>query len=102
MEILLTGEPIDAQEAYRIGLVNKVVPVGKALAAAEEIANKIIKNAPFAVEMTKDAVEKGENMPLDAAVEYSHRNAILSRASQDAEEGFKAFLEKRTPQWRGR
>jgi enoyl-CoA hydratase len=102
MEILITGEPVDAQEAFRIGLVNKVVPAGRALSAAEEMANKIIRNAPFAVEMTKDAVEKGENMPLDAAVEYSHRNSILSNASEDAKEGFKAFLEKRTPQWRGK
>ena len=102
MEILLTGEPIDAQEAYRIGLVNKVVPDGETLKAAEEIANRIIKNAPFAVEMIKDAVTKGEDMPLDGAVEYSHRNSILCHASEDTKEGLSAFLEKRIPQWKGK
>jgi len=102
MEMLLTGETIDAHEAYRLGLVNKVVPEGQALAAAEEIANKILKNAPLAVMMAKDAVEVGKDLPLDAAIEYGHKNILLCQASEDAKEGLRAFLEKRLPQWRGK
>ncbi len=102
LEILLTGEAISAQEAYRMGLVNKVVPEGKAVEAAEEVANKILKNAPLAVTMVKDAVRVGRDLPLDAAVEYAHRNVVLCRASEDATEGITAFLEKRNPQWKGR
>ena len=93
---------MSAEEAYRIGLVKKVVPEGKAVEAAEEVANKISKNAPLAVTMVKDAVRVGRDLPLDAAVEYSHRNAILCKASEDAREGLAAFLEKRSPQWKGR
>jgi len=100
MELLLTGEAIDAHEAYRIGLVNKVVPEGQAVAAAEEIANKIIKNGPLAVMLAKDAVEVGEELPLDAAVEYGHKNILLCQSSEDAKEGLTAFLEKRSPQWK--
>lgn len=102
MELLLTGENIDAWEAYRIGLVNKVVPEGQAVVAAETIANKIIKGAPKAVSLIKDAVTKGQDMPLDAAVEYGHRNATICRVSEDAKEGLTAFLEKRKPQWKGK
>ena len=102
MQMLLTGEPIDAQEAYRIGLVNKVVPEGQAVAAAEEIANKIIKNGPLAVMLVKDVVEVGQDLPLDAAVEYDHKNVLLSSTSEDAKEGLTAFLEKRPPQWKGK
>lgn len=102
MQMLLTGEPIDAQEAYRIGLVNKVVPEGQAVAAAEEIANKIIKNGPLAVMLVKDVVEVGKDLSLDAAVEYDHKNVLLSSTSEDAKEGLAAFLEKRPPQWKGK
>lgn len=102
LEILLTGEAIGAQEAYRIGLVNKVVPEGQVVAAAEGIANKIIRNAPLAVMLAKDAVEVGEELPLDAAVEYGHKNVLLCQSSEDAKEGLTAFLEKRSPEWKGK
>jgi enoyl-CoA hydratase/carnithine racemase len=102
LEMLLTGEPVDAKEAYRIGLVNKVVPEGEAVKGAEEIANKIIKNGPLAVMIAKDSVQVGEELPLDAAVEYSHKNVLLAAASEDAKEGYAAFLEKRKPVWKGK
>ncbi|MGC9323507.1 MAG: enoyl-CoA hydratase/isomerase family protein, partial [Desulfomonilia bacterium] len=70
-EMLLTGDPIDAEEAYRIGLVNKVVPKGEAVQAAEELARKIMANGPIAVEMCKDAVEIGMDLPIEHAVQYS-------------------------------
>ncbi len=102
LEMLLTGGIITAQEAYRIGLVNKVVPEGQAVVAAEEVANKIIKNAPLAIMLVKDAVVVGMDLPLDNAVEYGHKNLLLSSASEDAKEGLRAFIEKRTPHWKGR
>jgi enoyl-CoA hydratase/carnithine racemase len=101
LEMLLTGEPIDAKEAYRICLVNKVVPEGEAVKEAEEIANKIIRNGPLAVMLAKDSVQVGEELPLDAAIEYGHKNVILAAASSDAKEGYAAFLEKRKPEWKG-
>ena len=72
-ELLLLGEPIDAQEAYRIGLVNRVVPKGQAVAAAEELAGRIMANAPIAVELCKDAVEIGMDLPIEQAVQYSQK-----------------------------
>lgn len=100
LELLLTGRQIDAQEAYRIGLVNKVVPKGEAVKGAEEIAAEILKNSPIAVMIAKDAVVVGKDMPLDAAVEYAHKNILLAAASEDAKEGYAAFLEKRNPMWK--
>ena len=102
MELLLTGDIIDAQEAYRIGLINKVVPEGEAVKAAEEIAARIIKRGPIATAMVKDAVVVGKDMPLDAAIDYAHKNLTLCFASEDAKEGLSAFLEKRSPEWKGK
>jgi len=102
MEMLLTGDMIDAQEAYRIGLVNKVVPEGQALKAAEEIAARILKRGPLATMLVKDAVVVGKDLPLDAAIEYAHKNLVLCFASEDAKEGLSAFLEKRSPEWKGK
>lgn len=102
LEMILTGEPITAAEAHRIGLVNRVVPDGEVLKAAEEIARKIIANSPIGVALAKDAVWQTDGLPLDAAIEYGHRNVVIAAASEDAREGLAAFVEKRTPHWRGR
>lgn len=102
MEMLLTGDMIDAQEAYRIGLVNKVVPEGEALKAAEEMAARILKRGPLATMLVKDAVVVGKDLPLDAAIEYAHKNLTLCFASEDTKEGLSAFLEKRPPKWKGK
>jgi len=102
MELLLTGKMIDAQEAYRIGLVNKVVPAEELMQATEEMANRIIANGPIAVQLVKDAVYVGTELPLEAAIEYGHKNVVLSIDTEDAKEGLTAFLEKRPPKWRGK
>lgn len=94
-EMLLTGDPIDAQEAYRIGLVNKVVPKGEAVKAAEELARRIIANGPIAVELCKDAVEIGMDLPIEHAVQYSQKNCITCFSTEDMKEGTTAFIEKR-------
>ncbi|MBU1208342.1 MAG: enoyl-CoA hydratase-related protein [Pseudomonadota bacterium] len=101
-ELLLTGDMITAEEALKIGLVNKVVPRGEALKAAEELAGKIMANAPIAVEMCKDAVEIGMDLPLEQAVQYSQKNCITCFSTEDMKEGTGAFLEKRKPNFKGK
>jgi enoyl-CoA hydratase len=101
-EILLTGEPIDAQEAYRIGLVNEVVPNGEAVNGAEEMARKIMANAPIAVEMAKDALEIGKDLPLEHAVQYSQKNCVTCFSTEDMKEGMSAFLERRKADFKGK
>jgi len=101
-EMILTGEPIDAAEAYRMGLINKVVPKGEALKAAEEMAKKIILNGPIAVEFAKDAVEIGMDLPLEHAVQYSQKNCIVCFATEDMKEGTSAFIEKRKANFKGK
>jgi len=101
-EMLLTGDPIDAKEAYRIGLVNKVVPQGDALNAAIEIARKIAANGPVAVELCKDAVEIGMDLPLEHAVQYSQKNCVTCFSTDDMKEGTAAFIEKRKAVFKGK
>jgi enoyl-CoA hydratase/carnithine racemase len=98
----LTGDPIDAKEAYRIGLVAKVVPDGEVMNAAEDLASRIIKNAPASVASIKRAVQVGEDMPLEGAMEYCQYAALFLSTTKDSKEGTKAFLEKRKPVWKGK
>jgi len=101
-EMILTGEMIDAKEAYRIGLVNRVVPAEQLMATAEEIGRKILRNAPIAVALAKDAIEVGKNLPLDGAIQYAQKNCITCFSTEDMKEGTAAFLQKRKPQFKGR
>jgi enoyl-CoA hydratase len=101
-ELLLTGDAIGAKEAYDMGLVNKVVPDSQVVRAAEELANRIMQNAPIAVEMAKDALEIGKDLPLEHAVQYSQKNCVTCFSTEDMREGMAAFLEKRRPQFKGR
>ncbi|MDT8274283.1 MAG: enoyl-CoA hydratase-related protein, partial [Desulfomonilia bacterium] len=101
-EMLLTGDPIDADEAYRIGLVNKVVPKGEAVKAAEEFARRIMNNGPIAVEMCKDSVEIGMDLPIEHAVQYSQKNCITCFSTEDMKEGTTAFIEKRKANFAGK
>ncbi len=101
-ELLLTGDAIGAKEAYDMGLVNKVVPDSQVVSAAEEMANRIMQNAPIAVEMAKDALEIGKDLPLEHAVQYAQKNCVTCFSTADMREGMAAFLEKRRPQFKGR
>ena len=92
-QLLLTGEMIQAPEALRIGLVNQVVPQTELIPAVEEIAKKIIGNAPLAVKFCLDALDRG--MQMEATL------FGLSCTTADMKEGTKAFLEKRPPQFKG-
>jgi len=101
-EYLLTGDIIEAQDAYTMGLVNKVASDGKVLEAAEELAGKIMANAPIAVEMAKDALEIGKDLPLEHAVQYSQKNCVTCFSTEDMKEGMSAFLEKRKAIFKGK
>lgn len=101
-EMMLTGDPIDAEEAYRIGLVNRVVPKGQAVAAAEEIAGRIMANAPIAVELCKDAVEIGMDLPMEHGLQYAQKNCLACFSTEDMKEGTTAFAEKRKADFKGK
>jgi enoyl-CoA hydratase len=97
----LTGQPVDANEAYRIGLVGRVVADGEALAAARSLALQIASRPAAAVAFIKRAVTHALEMPLEGAIDYCQFAALLLGSTHDAREGLDAFLAKRPPQWRG-
>jgi enoyl-CoA hydratase len=101
-ELLLTGETVTAREALDMGLVNVIAPDGKVVEAAEEMARKIMVNAPIAVEMAKDALEIGKDLPLEHAVQYSQKNCVTCFSTADMKEGMAAFLEKRKAHFTGK
>ena len=102
MELILTGEMIDAQEAYRIGLVNRVVPATELMEEARALGKKLASKPPLALKAAKDAVDYGADMSLAAALEFENRLFAILSGSADAAEGVTAFLEKRKPEWQGR
>lgn len=98
----LTGEMIDAGDALRIGLLTRVVAEGEVLPAAEDLARRIMKNAPAAVALIKRSIQVGADMPLEGAMEYCQYAAMITLVTKDAREGTEAFLEKRKPVWQGK
>jgi enoyl-CoA hydratase/carnithine racemase len=101
-EILLTGRMVDADEAARIGLVNRVVPAEDLVTAAVEIARAIADNSPIGVRLTKQVVQINVDAPsLDAALELENRNQVLASRTADMAEALSAFREKRTPLYTG-
>lgn len=101
MQLLLTGEMIPAQEAHRIGLVNEVVAQDRLIARAEEIAQKIIANAPLAIQYCMEAVNQGLNMTLQEGLFLEATLFSVCCATEDKKEGTTAFLEKRPANFRG-
>jgi enoyl-CoA hydratase/carnithine racemase len=102
MGMLLTGKQITAQEAYRVGLVNEIVPAAELMAAAERWANEIMECSPLSVRLTKEAVLAGRSLPIEEAIRQDAPRLQRIFASQDFIEGPKAFAEKRKPRWTGR
>jgi enoyl-CoA hydratase/carnithine racemase len=102
MEIMLTGNRISAQEAWRIGLINHVVPPEKLMEKAEELARTIAANGPLAVRKIKEAVEKSSGRPLEEAFRIEDEMQRVVGRSEDAREGPRAFMEKRKPVYKGR
>ena len=102
MEILLTGEPVSAQEAYRIGLVNKVVPADQVMVEARRYASILAENGPLAVQAVKRSVLAGSGLSIEAALMKEMEFGIPVSGSEDAREGPRAFKEKRKAIYKGR
>lgn len=101
-ELLFTGEHISAEEAWRIGLVNRVVPTGEGLQAALGLAQKICQNSPSALQNIKRAVNEGLELPIQQALQLEAELFQDLFLKEDVKEGVQAFLEKRRPQFQGK
>ena len=102
MELILTGEIIDAQTALLIGLVNHVVPADQLEAKTMEIANRIAEKSPIALRLAKEAIKVASRSNLDEGLRREVDLFALSFSSEDKEEGVSAFLEKRKPEFKGK
>jgi enoyl-CoA hydratase len=102
MEIILTGKPISAQRAYEIGLVNRLAEPGALMATALELAGEILEGAPLSVQAGRETVMVATEMGRTAALEAARGASEKAYLSGDAQEGPRAFSEKRKPEWRGR
>src|SRR5689334_3042473 len=101
-ELLLLGEQISAEEAERIGIVNKVVPADAFDAAVADWAGKLAAKSPLLMRLGKDAMHRQQDMALADAIEFLHSQLTISFSTADIQEGVKAFFEKREPVWTGR
>jgi enoyl-CoA hydratase/carnithine racemase len=102
MEMLLTGEAVSAEEARRIGLVNRVVPAGREREEAMSLAREIASKSALTVKIGKEAFYRQLEMNLADAYAYAARTMVENMLARDAEEGIGAFIEKRSPQWQDR
>ena len=101
LEMILSGEPIDADEAFRIGLVNRVVAQEELVDAAEEFLTKTLANGPMALSMALAAVDQGLDLELEKGLLLEATLFSILCATDDMKEGMAAFLEKRQPNFRG-
>jgi enoyl-CoA hydratase len=101
-ELLLLGERIDAREAERIGIVNRVVPEAEFEGAVREWAAKLASKSPVIMRLGKDAMYRQLDMPFEDALDYLRSQLSLAMTTEDIVEGVQAFFEKREPQWKGK
>lgn len=102
LELILTGEPIDAQEAYRVGLINKVVSPDSLMAEAKRLADLLLTRGPLALRAAKEAVYRGLDVSMEEGLRLELQLFDHLFETEDAAEGRRAFAERRVPQFRGR
>jgi enoyl-CoA hydratase len=102
MEMILTGNPITAREAFARGLVSRIVPSEIYLEEAKRLAHEIASKSPLALSLAKECVLKADESTLREGVEFERHNFYLMMSSEDKQEGMKAFLEKRKPSYTGK
>lgn len=102
MEMVLTGKFINAQRAYELGLVNRVVPVELYLEEAVKLAREVAQLSPIAIKLAKEAVLKAYDSPLSEGLEFERKNFYMLFATEDQKEGMAAFVEKRPADFKGR
>ena len=101
-ELVLMGKPIDAQEAYRIGLVNKVVPQDSLMTTAREWAETICQAGPLAVRAAKEAMIRGASMPLNDGIQIERALLSYVLTTEDFVEGTTAFMNKKKPDYKAK
>jgi enoyl-CoA hydratase len=101
-ELLLLGDRIDAREAERIGLVNKVVPAGEFDAAVADWAGRLASKSPVLMKLGKDAIYRQQDMAFEEALDFLRAQLTIAFSTDDIVEGVRAFFERREPQWTGR
>jgi enoyl-CoA hydratase len=102
MEMVLTGSFISAEEALKLRLINKVVPVEMYLAEAVRLGGEIAQMSPIATQLAKEAVNRAFETHLEEGLQFERKNFYLCFSSEDQKEGMKAFVEKRPPRYRGK
>lgn len=102
LEMLLTGETLDAQAALQVGLINRMATRSELMAETETLAMRIAERGPLALRFAKEAIQKGMEMPLEQALRLETDLTIILQTTEDRAEGVRAFFEKRPPQFHGR
>lgn len=102
LEMLFTGDPIDADQALRAGLVSRLVPPDQLLLTALDLAERIGRNAPLAIRLAKEVALRSLDLPVDQAIRFAQAARGMVGHTDDAREGPRAFSEKRPPEYRGR